>query len=95
MWTLTGHVIYNPAYIYKFQLKTTQDRDVQSITNHPVFVGGRSLLNDIALLHLKSEFELNDNVNTVCLPEFGEENDFDPEDCHAMGWGKDRSRTTI
>ena len=23
MWTLTGHVIYNPAYIYKFQLKTT------------------------------------------------------------------------
>ena len=88
-------MIYNPAYTYKFQLKTTQDRDVQSITNHPVFVGGRSLLNDIALLHLKSEFELNDNVNTVCLPGFGEENDFDPEDCHAMGWGKDRSRTTI
>ena len=25
--TLTGHVIYNPAYTYKFQLKTTQDPD--------------------------------------------------------------------
>ena len=22
-WIITGHVIYNPAYIYKFQLKTT------------------------------------------------------------------------
>ena len=22
---ITGHVIYNPAYTYKFQLKTTQD----------------------------------------------------------------------
>ena len=29
-------------------------------------------------------------MNTVCLPEFGEEDDFDREDCHAMGWGKDR-----
>ena len=22
-WIITGHVIYNPAYTYKFQLKTT------------------------------------------------------------------------
>ena len=22
---ITGHVIYNPAYTFKFQLKTTQD----------------------------------------------------------------------
>ena len=25
---ITGHVIYNPAYTYKFQLKTTQDIDL-------------------------------------------------------------------
>ena len=24
-WVITGHVIYNPAYTYKFQLKTTID----------------------------------------------------------------------
>ena len=24
---ITGHVIYNPAYTYKFQLKTTKYRD--------------------------------------------------------------------
>ena len=24
---ITGHVIYNPAYTYKFQLKTTQENE--------------------------------------------------------------------
>ena len=27
---ITGHVIYNPAYTYKFQLKTTIDKKVST-----------------------------------------------------------------
>ena len=27
----TGHVIYNPAYTYKFQLKTTQEEQMKSL----------------------------------------------------------------
>ena len=27
VWPLTGHVIYNQAYTYKFQLKTTQEEN--------------------------------------------------------------------
>ena len=28
---ITGHVIYNPAYTYKFQLKTTQEEQMKSL----------------------------------------------------------------
>ena len=30
---ITGHVIYNPAYIYKFQLKTTNDPSHDFVTD--------------------------------------------------------------
>ena len=54
-----------------------------------MFVGGNRQYNNIALLHLKSEFDLKENINTICLPEFGAVDDFNSKDCHAMGWGKD------
>ena len=54
-----------------------------------MFVGGNRQYNNIALLHLKSEFDLKENINTICLPEFGTADNFNSKDCHAMGWGKD------
>ena len=32
---ITGHVIYNPAYTYKFQLKTTQGTQREEVENNP------------------------------------------------------------
>ena len=34
---ITGHVIYNPVYTYKFQLKTTQDLSL-TLMNLPLKV---------------------------------------------------------
>ena len=31
---ITGHVIYNPAYTYKFQLKTTKLGELSGTFNH-------------------------------------------------------------
>jgi hypothetical protein len=46
--------------------------------------------NDFALLHLNSEFELSDTLDTICMP--GNTNattDAIGEQCIATGWGKD------
>ena len=72
------------------ELITHQDRDVESITIHPAYADKRRLYNDIALLHLAEDFELKENLDTVCLPNFIEEQEksFDTNDCYVMGWGK-------
>ena len=36
---ITGHVIYNPAYTYKFQLKTTLWLEGQFLDDHAVVTG--------------------------------------------------------
>ena len=63
-----------------------QDRKVVDIVNHPEF-NSRNLANDLALLFLESDFELSENVDTVCLPQPNEE--FDEDRCWVTGWGKD------
>lgn len=73
-----------------------QDRNVESISIHPRFDDDRTkLYNDIAILHLKEEFDMKHrNIDTICLPHFDGEDDFDRKDCVTMGWGKDASKKT-
>ena len=44
--------------------------------------------NDFAMIHVKADFVLNEYVGTICLPESTA--DYDPTECYATGYGKDR-----
>ncbi|KAL7740871.1 hypothetical protein ACLKA6_014036 [Drosophila palustris] len=64
-----------------------EDRYVKEIIYHEQFNKG-SLYNDVALLFLESPFNLQENIQPVCLPNAGEQFDFDR--CFATGWGKNK-----
>ena len=42
---------------------------------------------DMAIIKVEQKFKLDVNVDTVCLPK--SHNDYDPNDCHATGFGQD------
>merc|ERR1712172_285567 len=65
-----------------------QDRSVQHVDIHPEF-NSRNLANDWALLYTTEPFELQEHIDTVCLPEPEEQFD-DGQSCFATGWGKDQ-----
>ena len=67
-----------------------QDRKAKKVSIHPLFK--ESNLNfDFALVHLETPFELNEHIDTACLPDatFSEASFF-PQNCFATGWGKDK-----
>ncbi len=66
-----------------------QDRDVMKVTVHPSY-NPENHENNIALVHLRQEFELAPHVDTVCLPNeaVGDEG-YLADGCYASGWGKD------
>lgn len=64
-----------------------QDREIDGIVIHKYYSEEAGLVNDIALLFLKTPFELAENVNPVCLPP--KHFKFDYSKCFATGWGKD------
>ena len=41
----------------------------------------------MAVIKVETKFKLNRNVDTICLPT--NHNDYDPNDCHATGFGQD------
>merc|ERR1711923_521795 len=63
-----------------------QDVRVESVQIHPEF-NSRNLANDFAVMFLAENFVLDFNIDTVCLPEPGQ--NFDGSTCFATGWGKD------
>ena len=64
-----------------------QDLRVATLKIHPEF-NARNLANDVAVLFMEKDFKLDYNVDTVCLPQPGE--NFDGRSCFATGWGKDQ-----
>merc|ERR1712038_233761 len=64
-----------------------QDRAVHQVDLHPEF-NGRNLANDWALLYTREPFELQEHIDTICLPD--PEEVFEGQDCFATGWGKDQ-----
>ncbi|XP_034473436.1 phenoloxidase-activating factor 2 [Drosophila innubila] len=64
-----------------------EDRYVKEIIYHEQFNKG-SLYNDVALLFLESPLNFQENIQPVCLPNSGEQFDYDR--CFATGWGKNK-----
>ena len=64
-----------------------QERDVAFIAVHPSF-NQANLYNDVALLHVESEFVLNEYVGTLCLPATVEDQAYQYDGCFATGWGR-------
>lgn len=64
-----------------------QDRQVIEYKIHERYRPG-TLFNDVALLYLDRPMDLNENVNTACLPP--PDIQFDHQRCLATGWGKDK-----
>merc|ERR1712126_171684 len=64
-----------------------QDRYVTHLDIHPAF-NGANLANDWALLYTAQPFELQEHIDTICLPQPGEQ--FAGDTCFATGWGKDK-----
>jgi hypothetical protein len=48
-----------------------------------------SARNDFGLLHLESDFELSETIDTICLPKSPDTATEFLDDCYAAGWGKD------
>jgi len=64
-----------------------QDRYIASLDIHPEF-SPRNLANDWAVLYTDQPFELQQHIDTICLPQ--PEEIFDTQTCFATGWGKDQ-----
>merc|ERR1712177_171307 len=64
-----------------------QDRYVINLDIHPAF-NGKNLANDWALLYTAQPFDLQEHIDTICLPQPGEQ--FAGDTCFATGWGKDK-----
>jgi len=64
-----------------------QDRYISDLDIHPEF-NARSLANDWAVLYTDEPFDLEEHIDTICLPEPGEK--FIDQTCFATGWGKDQ-----
>merc|ERR1712098_36542 len=64
-----------------------QDRYVTNLDIHPAF-NDKNLANDWALLYTAQPFQLQEHIDTVCLPQPGEQ--FAGDTCFATGWGKDK-----
>ncbi|CAG9769668.1 unnamed protein product [Ceutorhynchus assimilis] len=74
-------------------LENTQSSPVKEILVHPSY-NKESLLNDIAILRLEYPiiFGIQNNINTICVPEF--ESSFIGTKCMVSGWGQS-SFTTL
>ena len=68
-----------------------QNKTVAFISIHPSF-NDVNLYNDIALLHVESEFDISrPYIGTVCLPPRIADHDlYEEEGCFATGWGSKR-----
>ena len=78
------------------ELAPSQERSVKSVAIHPEYSGAKAsgghnqLEFDYSLLHVSQEFQLEDHVNTICLPPYSafRSQEYQQTDCVAMGWGK-------
>ena len=69
--------------------KPHQDRHAKHISVHPTF-NNKNLYYDFALVHTDIEFELDEHIYPICLPNQHETLPlYNEGDCYAMGYGKD------
>ena len=71
--------------------KPPQDRQARHISIHPAF-NAKNLYYDFALVHVATDFELDEHISPICLPDqFQPLQSFNNDECYVMGYGKDRS----
>ena len=64
--------------MYTDELGIHQDRKIKEVTIHPLYTGTDQkdfsdwLNYNFALLHLEKDFDFDDHISHVCLPEFPE-----------------------
>lgn len=61
-----------------------QERIASRIFSHPQY-NERSLANDVAIIELEDPFQLDQHINTICLPPSGYVST--SKNCFASGWG--------
>jgi len=64
-----------------------EDHRVTAVVIHEQYGGRPNVYNDVALLFLENQATLNHHINTICLPQPGQQ--FNGQYCTATGWGKD------
>ncbi|XP_075223308.1 phenoloxidase-activating factor 2-like [Lycorma delicatula] len=74
------------------ELYPHQQKRVKEIIIHEGY-NSAALFNDIALILLEEPFQLDENVDTICLPKNPDDVPFSPN-CFASGWGKDKFEKT-
>ncbi|CAG0901232.1 unnamed protein product, partial [Darwinula stevensoni] len=70
---------------HEFEPLPHRDRKIDKIVIHEGF-NKRQMFNDYAVLILDFPVELDDHIDTVCLP--GPRTNFVGRRCHVSGWGK-------
>ena len=65
-----------------------QDRVARKVLIHPGYIV-KNLINDVAVIILKEEFSLDQNIGTICLPTQNDYSNINWKGCFATGWGKD------
>ena len=68
------------------------DEESEVILKFPFISGIEKVQNDAALLHLKKDFELDNHLDTICLPQYPDDRNRNYEkgkfDCSVQGYGK-------
>jgi len=67
------------------EIYSHQDRRVSKIITHPKYYAG-GLHSDIALIYAEEPFHLQENIQTICLPN--KHDVFIDDRCFSAGWGK-------
>ena len=74
----------------ELELNRHQDRLVNIISIHPRYSGPRKLYKDVAVIHLKTPFDLSKNIQPISLP--ASEDSYDANDCIVNGFGNRGAR---
>lgn len=70
--------------LYSNDVKSVQDRSVETIISHPGFKGGQDMVNDIALMKMNKKVMFTPFVRPLCLDYKG---DFREESALVIGHG--------
>jgi len=80
-------------HVYSKNSDREQHFHIKQIIMHPAY-NQRTYDNDIALIQLDGEAQLNDHVNTICLPDIFHDFELAGRVCTVTGWGKTRNKTS-
>ena len=75
----------------QIEIKKEQSRNVKEVITDPFYHVKKTYgqeVHDVALLIMDSDFELDEHIGTICLPDV--EPNYQEKDCKVMGWGRNK-----